>query len=143
MKHIVTVLLAVIVSVTAMSINVDADYSQRGIIIVNDIGSAQKDSMLSIDGKNATCTSTYYLRYGEVSKVFVTQVLEKKTNSKSFSAVHGARWTQSVQSNRLGVTNTKENLSSGVYRLKTVFTVSYANGKSETITVYSAERTVK
>lgn len=36
----------------------------------------------------------------------------------------------------------KQHLSSGKYRLKTVFTLTDKNGKTETITVYSDEKSV-
>lgn len=41
-----------------------------------------------------------------------------------------------------GNSNTKYELESGNYRLKTVFTLTDKQGKTETITVYSDEKTV-
>ena len=38
--------------------------------------------------------------------------------------------------------NEMKNLTSGTYRLKSVFTVKYKNGKKESVTVYSAEKKI-
>lgn len=40
------------------------------------------------------------------------------------------------------MTNYKNNLESGTYRLKTVFTVTSKNGQTETIAVYSGEKSI-
>lgn len=40
------------------------------------------------------------------------------------------------------MSNTKSGLDSGTYRLRTDFTVTSTSGSTETITVYSAEKTV-
>ncbi len=40
------------------------------------------------------------------------------------------------------MSNTKTGLKSGKYRLKTIFTLTDKYGKTETITVYSDERSV-
>jgi len=40
------------------------------------------------------------------------------------------------------LSNSKSGLESGKYRLKSVFTLTDKNGKSETITIYSDEKSV-
>ena len=52
-------------------------------------------------------------------------------------------WRKTVYAQEMDMYSTKSNPSKGIYRLKTEFTVKYKDGKSETITVYSSEKTVK
>ena len=56
--------------------------------------------------------------------------------------VDGARWTKTVNIKTISVSNIKSELSSGTYRLKSIFTLTSLDGKSETITVYSEEKTI-
>ena len=48
-----------------------------------------------------------------------------------------ATWTKTINSSSTSFTNTKSGLSSGKYRVKSVFTFTNVNGKTETITIYS------
>ena len=114
-----------------------------GIIVVQDINSTVKQSSLSISTTTATCKSSYVESNASVSSIKAEQTLEKKNLFGGYSAVSGASWTKTVNSKNLSMTNTQTNLSSGTYRLKTLFTVTLSSGKTETTTVYSVERTVK
>ena len=53
-----------------------------------------------------------------------------------------SEWTKTVEDNATSVYNYKYDLESGKYRLKSVFTLETASGKSETITVYSETITI-
>ena len=94
-------------------------------------------STLSISGTTATCIS----RCNGVSTVSITavQTLQKQGLLWIWSAVDGAEWTETVSLGSIGMSNTKTNLSSGTYRLKSVFTLTNSSGETETITVYSTE----
>lgn len=53
-----------------------------------------------------------------------------------------AVWSKTVNSNSIRLVNTKSGLTSGKYRMKSVFTLTNKQGKTEKITVYSDERSV-
>lgn len=97
-------------------------------------------SNLSISGQTAYCTSSA----NGINAVSITveQTLQKQGFLWLWYKVDGANWTQTFNKNGISVSNTKSGLSSGKYRLKSVFTFTDKNGKSETITVYSAEKSI-
>lgn len=96
-------------------------------------------STLSISGKTATCTSKATGYSGTTTKIVISQTLQKKTSSNSWSEVDS--WSETYNSFVGTATNYSYNLSSGTYRLKSVFTV-YSGSKCETITKYSSEKTL-
>lgn len=112
-------------------------------IIVMDITSAEKSSNLSIDyNNNATCNSIFSDINNNISMIKVVQTLEKHWAFGVFFAVNNASWERTYYTDSLSMTNYKYNLDNGTYRLKTVFTVTLNNGNTETIAVYSAEKTI-
>ena len=96
-------------------------------------------SDLDISGKTAYCTS-YVVGNGVVS-ITVTQTLEKQ-KLLWWGAVDGAEWTETENDNSIYVSNSIDGLDKGTYRLKSVFTLTDQNGKSETITKYSNEQKI-
>ncbi|MBO6230562.1 MAG: hypothetical protein IJ784_05715 [Ruminiclostridium sp.] len=145
MKKISAVLAAILIYSSAFAIDTAAYTTEEninGVIVVDDINSASKISRLSISGKKATCKSTYSDRNSNISYVKIEQTLEKSTFGLFFG-VSGTNWSKTVYSDYAVYTNSKANLECGTYRLKTVFTVKTKDGKTETITVYSDEKTVK
>ncbi len=98
-------------------------------------------SDLSINITTAACES-YVRGNSDVVKITATQYLQKQGFLWTWSTYDGAEWTKTVYSNTLAMSNTKTGLSSGKYRLKTIFTLTDSQGKTETITVYSDEKTV-
>ena len=97
-------------------------------------------SDLSICDKTAYCTSSTS-GINAVS-ITVTQTLQKYWGLWIWNGVDGAEWTRTVNYNSINLSNSKSNLESGTYRVKSVFTLTDKNGKSETITVYSNEMKV-
>lgn len=82
-------------------------------------------SDLAINGTTATCTS-YAIGAVGVTKIEATQYLEKKISKDEWDPID--HWYASVDESFLdGMTNTKSNLSSGTYRLRTVFVVYMGN----------------
>ena len=98
-------------------------------------------SSLNMSDKMAYCISK--AKGNNVVSITVEQTLEKYSGWFAiWNAVDGASWTETFDNNTIYVANTQSGLSSGTYRLKSIFTLKAANGKTETITVYSKEKTV-
>lgn len=102
---------------------------------------SEAKSELIINGTTAICESTLKGK-SDVTKIVAEQTLEKQGFLWIWSTYDGTTWTKTVYSNTLTMSNTKTGLTSGKYRLKTVFTLTDKQGKTETITVYSDEKTV-
>lgn len=96
---------------------------------------------LSINGTTADLASNVR-GYSDVVEITAEQTLQKQGFLWIWSTYDGAEWTKTVYSNTLTMSNTKSGLSNGTYRLKTVFTLTDKQGKTETITVYSDEKSV-
>lgn len=102
---------------------------------------SKAESKLSISGTTATCESI--LRGDtDVVKIVAEQYLQKQGFLWIWDTYDDTTWTKTVYSNTLTMSNTKTGLSSGKYRLKTIFTLTDKQNKTETITVYSDEKTV-
>lgn len=97
-------------------------------------------SNLGINGTRASCTSDAEGR--SAVKITAEQYLQKQGFLWIWSTYDGTEWTKTVNANTISMSNSKSGLTSGKYRLKTVFTLTDKYGKSETITVYSDEKTV-
>lgn len=96
---------------------------------------------LYINGTTAICEST--LRgFSNVTKIVAVQTLQKQGFLWMWSTYDNTGWTKTVYASSLLMSNTKMGLSSGNYRLKTVFTVTNSAGKVENITVYSNEEKI-
>ncbi len=78
----------------------------------------------------------------DVVKITATQYLQKQGSLWIWTTYDGAEWTKTVYSNTLMMSNTKTGLSSGKYRLKTVFTLTDKQGETESVTVYSDEKSI-
>jgi hypothetical protein len=90
-------------------------------------------STLSISSKNATCQSNVQGITGTVTKIIITQTLQKKSNS-TWSDV--TSWSKTVNTSGTRFNNTKSSISSGTYRVKTSAKV-YSGSNYETVTAYS------
>lgn len=98
-------------------------------------------SELNIVGTTAECGSR--AEGDNTAKITVVQTLEKYSGwFWIWNGVDGASWTKTVNSSSISFANTKSNLTGGKYRVKSVFTLTDKNGKSETITVYSSEKSI-
>lgn len=144
-RTIAVIFLSAIMSVSSLSVVASANYtnSRYNPIVVKDVGGADKKSFLDIADRTADCKSTFHSGNSEIKVVTAVQTLEKKDTANRFRNVAGGTCSKTASAKRFLLSSTVRNLSSGCYRLKTVFTISYTNGKSETITVYSSEKTVR
>ena len=132
MKKIVSVIMAVLM---CMVCSVSAFAEARSV------GSETRTSTLTISSATATCYSMYRDASGSTSKVVITQSLQKEGVFWTWSTCAG-EWTKTTNGSSASLSNKVYNLESGTYRVKTVFTVTDVNGKTETIPVYSAEKKV-
>ncbi len=96
-------------------------------------------STLSISGTTGTCTSELSGVPGQTTKIAIYQMLQKKTSSGSWNSV--ASWQETDIGSEGYASHTKGSLSSGTYRVYTIFTV-YAGSNYETIHKYSISKTV-
>ena len=136
MKRILSMLAA---GIMALNMSVCSYAEPQQDVNYDDIISAEylyadnASSSLSISSKKATCTSVVEDDDGNVTKIVLTQVLEKKDGSdwRNYAAWGGTFNQSSVTSVR-----TRESLSSGSYRFKTIAKV-YKGSKYETFTTYS------
>ena len=97
--------------------------------------STQSD--LRISDKTAYCTS--YASGIDVESITVEQTLQKQGFLWLWYGVDDASWTTTVNRRSISVDNTKDGLSDGKYRLKSVFTLTDKYGETEKITTYSLE----
>lgn len=95
---------------------------------------------LTICSSTANCRSS--VDNSSAVKITAEQYLQKQGFLWIWSTYDGAEWTKTVYTDSLAMSNTKTGLSSGKYRLKTIFTLTDKQGKTETITVYSDEKSV-
>lgn len=141
MKKIVSILTALVIGV-CMSMSVfAAEETQREDEDITLYLSYTNncESTLTVSGKTAKCYS-YLMGYrGTTTKITFNQSLQKKNSSGSWYSVTG--WGTTISDFVGSTTNSYPYLTSGTYRLKTVFTV-YAGSKSETVTAYSNSKTV-
>lgn len=106
-----------------------------------DINGHIKSSTLTISNKRAICVSSYQSTDNDCSSITAVQTLEKYSWLVFWDNV-GDECTKTVNTGNLSLTEYKDNLESGTYRVKTVFTVVLKDGKTETVTVYSDEKKV-
>lgn len=97
-------------------------------------------SELCINGSTASCDS--YVDGDSAVMITAEQYLQKQGILWIWSTYDGTEWTETEEASFILMSNTKSGLTRGKYRLKTVFTLTDQNGKTETIKVYSEEVTV-
>ncbi len=92
-------------------------------------------SELNIVGTSAECISQ--ADGDDAVRITVEQTLQKHWGLWIWNDVDGAEWSKQVDYSSIYLFNSKSGLGSGTYRVKSVFTLTDKNGKSETITIYS------
>ena len=91
-------------------------------------------STLNFIGTTAECISS--ATGANTAKITVVQTLQKYSGW-FWIWDDVASWTKTANSSSIFLGNTKSGLSSGKYRVKSVFTLTDKNGKTETLTIYS------
>lgn len=130
LKKLIAMLMAAVMSVACFSTAAFANGIMPCYVYATNC-----ESNLSISNSTATCTSKATGKVGQTTKIVIEQTLQKQTTSGSWSSV--ASWSKTASSSTCIATNTKSSLSSGTYRLKSVFYV-YEGVNYEQITVYSS-----
>lgn len=100
----------------------------------------KSESTLSISQTTANCFSTAYSN--NVIKITAVQTLEKYWGLWIWTTVDGSLQTKTVNNNMITLSNTVHGLSSGKYRVKTIFTFTDNKGQEEKVTVYSNQKTI-
>lgn len=95
-----------------------------------------------LDIVNGTAYCTSIAKGTSAVSITVTQTLERYWGLWIWEGVDGATWTKTVDINYVCLYNTKSELKSGKYRVKSTFELTDDNGKSETITIYSNEQKI-
>ena len=145
MRKIIMIIIA-LATIFAISVNASAA-SESGYGFLNSASpyyqtASNVVSTLTITGTTAKCESKV-VGHSDVTKCTIQQTLEKHSGwFWIWNNVDGANWTYTITSSSAKVTNNISGLSNGTYRLKSVFTLTTSSGKSETITVYSSEKTI-
>lgn len=118
-----------------------SEYSLAGSVLpLYDIADNAR-SELNIVGATAECKSQ--ADGSNTAKITVVQTLEKYSGwFWIWNNVDGAAWTRTVNGSSISLANTKSGLAGGKYRVKSVFKFTDKQGKTETITVYSDEKSV-
>ncbi len=133
-KRLISVICVIVVSVMCVGM---VAYAEGAVPFT--LYTYSTTSTLTISGAKATCTSKATGYSGETTKIVIEQILQKKTSSDTWSEVES--WSDTIANYKASATNTKSSLSSGTYRLKTIFTV-YAGSDYEVLTKYSTEKIV-
>ena len=133
MKKLLSVVLVLAV-VLSLCTTVFADYQ------LYDISSVTESSYLSISGTTATCLSQVSTKATDISSIKITHSLEKQ----GFLWIWGKYTGETTKTlTKSGSLTTKVySLPNGKYRVKSVFVITLKDGTSQTITLYSAEKTV-
>lgn len=135
LKKIISIMLCFVVIMSICTISASASE----LISVNYAYTRSCSSDISVSNKTITAKSSVIGYNGTTTKVVIKQTLQKKTSSGIWTSAGSANST--TNSYRATLSKKYTGLSSGKYRLKSVFTV-YAGNNSETITKYSSEKTV-
>lgn len=83
------------------------------------------ESELTVSGTTATCKSSGKDSNYQATKILVSQSLQKKNSSGSWTIVYA--WSNTINSYQGTVTNSKSGLASGTYRLKSTFYLNNEN----------------
>lgn len=132
-KRLLAMLSVVVMAFTLVSTTASADV----VMLCTDY-SGRCRSSLSISGSTATCKSILNGYSGTTTKVVITQILQKK-NSSVWSQVK--TWSTTVTSYNAAVTKTASSISTGTYRLETIFKI-YEGSTYDSVNIYSSTITI-
>ena len=99
------------------------------------------ENSVSISSNTAECTSIC-TGMSNVISISVEHTLQNYWGLWIWNDVDGASWSATESGSSICFVSKKSGLSSGKYRLKSVFTLTTSSGDTETITVYSTEKNV-
>lgn len=138
MKRKAIAILLTFFALFSMGISVCA-YNGENIASPYYLYTGSVESSLDIVGDTAYCESVI-TGDNTVTQIYATQYLEKKNGNK-WEVVRNCTWSDSVKGKSLTISNSKDNLDRGTYRVRTVGTV-YSGSKSEPVSDTSKEVTI-
>lgn len=139
----IALVLSVIMLCFGLSTSTFADTTSRVVGASPYYQNAVKVSnVLSISSNTAECKSTC-TGFSDVVQITVEQTLQKFWGLWIWNDVDGASWSATEYFNAIAFDTRKSGLASGKYRLKSVFTLTNADGETETITIYSTTEKVE
>ena len=137
-------LLSAFMMLSSVSIPASAEtttvVSNEGIAPAYEYASSAK-SLLYISTNTAECTSNC-TGTSDIVSISVDHTLQKFWGLWVWNDVDGASWTKTKSGSSISLVSTKSGLTSGTYRVKSVFTLTSSSGENETITIYSEEKTI-
>lgn len=143
-KKSLAFMLSAVIMCSAVSTSAFAE--EKSQIIEDEISPAYEiartvSSTLYISSNTAECKSTCEGK-NDVVQISVEQTLQQLGGLWQWNDVDNASWSTTKSGSSVSVVNTKSGLPDGTYRLESVFTLTTSSGKTETITIYSAEKKV-
>lgn len=144
LKKFLALALSAIIVCSAVSIPVSAEGTSH--IITDTAVPAYENALnayssLTVSSNTAKCGSNCE-GDSDVVQISALQTLQKYWGLWIWNDVEDASWSDTVSLNKFSMHNSKSGLSSGTYRVATTFTLTTSSGKTETFTVYSAEKTI-
>lgn len=144
LKKSIAILLSAFMVFSSTSIPVSAEMttnvSSEGIAPAYEYADLAQ-CMLYISSNSAECISRC-TGSSDIVQITVEQTLQKFWGLWVWNDIDDASWTATEQGSSISAVNTKSGLTSGTYRVKSVFTLTSSSGKTETITIYSEEETI-
>lgn len=143
-KKSLAFMLSAVIMCSAVSPSAFAE--EKSQIVVDEISPAYEiantvSSTLYISSNTAECKSKC-TGNSDVVQISVEQTLQQLGGFWRRYDVDDASWSTTKSGSSVSVVNTKSGLPDGTYRLESVFTLTTSSGKTETITIYSDEKTV-
>lgn len=137
MKKIISVLLAVVMTVSVLAVGAFAwgGDPDAGIMPINECYSSVYSS-ISNNNKTVTCTSKLALYSGE-KWIAMSHTIESLSSGRWTSTSNSWSKTADNQSVNYTLSSSTTLSASGTYRLKSVAVILLPNGSTETITSYS------
>ena len=144
-KKILASIMSAVMLCSTVSVSSFADITTQAV--VDEVSPAYESAhsverMLYITSNSAECSSDCD-GLSNVVQISVEQTLEKYSGwFWIWNKVENANWISTNSGSYISVSNTRSGLTSGTYRLKSVFKLTNSSGKTETITIYSDEKEV-
>lgn len=142
MKKLISILVALTLSSSMFvtsPVNAEITNNSSVVDVVEPayVYAASVSSILTVNNTVAYCNSKATGMSG-VTKIVATQYLERKVLTLWFPV---SSWSKTSNTNSLTMSNSKNELGSGTYRLRTVFNV-YNGSDVEEIEKISSEKTI-
>ena len=126
-------------SYTAVYAEATVPYVESGISLMYETVD-NSVSILTITNDTSECISS--VKGKGAVRITVVQTLQKHWGLWIWDDAKDAKWTKTVNVNSIYLSNSKDNLDKGTYRVKSVFKLTNKKGKQETLTIYSSEECI-